>query len=66
MEGGKLILVLKTTVNQQTSSCGIKKNSSLRLLLLLLSCMVAKFGQLLQKIMEKDVANLETYYNLKS
>lgn len=37
--GGKLILVLKITISQRTSGCGIKRLASL-----LLSYIVVKFG----------------------
>ena len=42
--GWKLILVLKTIVNQQTLSCGIKISSFLKLLSPPLSCTVVKCG----------------------
>jgi hypothetical protein len=44
MEGGKLIMGLKTIVNQWIFGYGIRKNSSLRLSLLLLFYMDVKFG----------------------
>ena len=43
MEGGKLIMDLKTIVNQLTFFFKIRRNSSLRLSLLLLSYMDVKF-----------------------
>jgi len=43
MEGGKLIMHLKTIVNQQTFSYVIRRNSSLRLSSLLRLYMVVKF-----------------------
>jgi hypothetical protein len=52
MEGGKLIMGLKTIVNQQTFGYGIRKNSSLRLSSLLLFYMDVKFG---------DVVSLENH-----
>ena len=44
MEGGKLILALKTVVNQHTFGSRIKGNSSLRLLSFMLSYVVVKLG----------------------
>jgi len=44
MEDGKIIMGLKTIVNQPIFGYGIRKNSSLRLLLILLFYMDAKFG----------------------
>ena len=44
MEGGKLILVLKISVNQPIWSGGIKISSSLKLLSSMLSRMVVKYG----------------------
>jgi hypothetical protein len=44
MEGGNLIMDLKTIVNQWTFGFGIRRNSSLRLSSLMLSYMVVKFG----------------------
>jgi hypothetical protein len=44
MEGGKLIMGLKTIVNQRTFAYVIRRNSSLRLSSLLLFYMVMKFG----------------------
>jgi len=43
MEGGKLVMGLKTIVNQWTFGYGIRKNSSLRFLSLLSFYMDVKF-----------------------
>jgi hypothetical protein len=47
MEGGNLIMGLKTIVNYWTFGYGIRKNSSLRLSLLMLFYMDVKFGDAL-------------------
>ena len=52
MDGGKLNMGLKTIVKQLIFGYGIRKNSSLRLLLLLLFYMDVKFG---------DVESLENH-----
>jgi hypothetical protein len=44
MEGGKLIIILKTIVNMSIFRYGKIKNSSLKLLLLMLFYMNLKFG----------------------
>ena len=42
--GWKAFLVLKITVNQPISSCGIKRSSFFKVLSSMLSCMVVKYG----------------------
>jgi hypothetical protein len=43
MEGGKIIMGFKTVISQQTFGYGIRRNSSLRPFLLMLSYMVVNF-----------------------
>jgi hypothetical protein len=47
MKGGKVIMGLKTIVNQHTFGYGIRKNSSMRISTLLLFYMDVKFGDVI-------------------
>jgi hypothetical protein len=64
MEGGKLIMDLKTIVNQWTFDFGIRRNSSLRLLSLMLSYMVVKFG-VATSLENCEIQKCFITYNLK-
>jgi hypothetical protein len=62
---GKLIMGLKTIVNQLIFGVGIRRNSSLRLLLHLLFFMDVKYGVVVSLVnLEKDRANTKEFYNL--